>query len=247
MKYQIDFGFPLELPAYLNLPSWRQAKHVLDLGSGDGYYATKLATYFPDKRYTCVDIDQRAIDAGRKQFAGWRNNNIEYSRADVLNYHGNFPIAIARLLVQHLDTPQDLLRAAPNFLRPGGVLIVIDSDDRSRLFWPTEKCRRIERFFCSFSEFQPGRKYSAKMVDIAPSYGFESKVHHLLLIPSSLPSYKNLFYRSYQLFFQIVQEHYRMEFDYKSLFDELDEWLTDRSAYAHIGVKICIFTYESSR
>jgi len=241
MKYQVDFSFPLEFPVYLTLDSWLTADRVLDLGSGDGYYATRLATYFPDKVYTCVDIDERAIEAGKKQFQEGKGYKIEYALGDALDYRGKFSIAIARLLVQHLDAPQDLFRSAPNFLEPGGILMVIDSDDRSRLFWPNQEYPLIKSFFRAFNEFQPGRQFCSHMLEMAPQYGFEKEATHLLLIPSSIPGYKNVFYESNKLIFKIVQEHYDMEFDYNSLFAELDGWVANQYTYAHIGVNIIAF------
>ena len=241
MKYQVDFSFPLELPVYLNLPSWYAAERVLDLGSGDGYYATRLAEYFPDKHYSCVDIDQRAIDTGKERYGNLTGCRIEFSTEDVLQFRGDFPVALARLLVQHLNTPEELFSAAPNFVHTGGTLVVIDSDDRSRLFWPVEICRTIETFFGAFSEFQPGRKHSAEMTEIAKDYGFEIETNKTLLIPSSIPTYKSLFRESYQLFFEIVQKHYAMEYDYDSLFTELETWAREPRAYAQIGVNVSAY------
>ena len=236
MKYQVDFSFPLELPVYLTLDSWVTADRVLDLGSGDGYYATRLATYFPEKLYTCIDLDERAIAAGRKQFDNTNQYQIEFAKYDVSDYHGNFPVAIARLLVQHLEAPEDLLLAAPHFLCSGGLLLVIDSNDQCRLFWPPEKCQKIDAFFRAFSTFQPGRTHSSNMVQVATNHGFDVEINQTLIIPSSIPTYKEVFYKSYQLFFEIVQKHYKMNFDYDTLFLELKDWARSAGTYAQIGV-----------
>ena len=246
MKYQVDFSFPLELPTYLDLDSWCSADRVLDLGSGDGYYATRLATYFPNKLYTCIDIDERALEFGKTQIPDPHSHRIDFQFGDALKYAGDFPVAIARLLVQHLESPTDLLLAAPNFLRPDGTLIVIDSDDLSRLFWPPEETSLIDKFFRSFSEFQPGRRHSSNMIDLAADHGFKITTSRTLLIPSSLPTYKDVFYRSYQLFFQIVQKHYGMEFDYDSLFLELQKWARSERTYAQIGVNFSAYQLYGS-
>lgn len=243
MKYQVDFSFPLELPVILDLEPWRAADRVLDLGSGDGYYATRLATYFPNKHYTCIDIDERALEAGKTQFAGLTPSPIDFHFGDALQFAGDFPIAVARLLVQHLETPDDLLKAAPNFLRPGGTLLVIDSNDQSRLFWPDEQCHRIETFFRNFAEYQPGRIHSSIMTEVATNHGFQVEMNRTILIPSSIPTYKDVFYKSYQLFFEIVQKHYGMEFDYQSLFLDLQEWARSQRTYAQIGVNVCAYRF----
>ena len=250
MRYQVDFSFPLELPMYLSHSSWCTADRVLDLGSGDGYYVRRLATYFPNKSYTCIDIDERAIDAGRTQSTTPDPNavnstkyQIDFRTDDILTCRGNFPFAIARLLVQHLDSPQDLFVAAPHFLRNGGVLVVIDSDDRTRLFWPKEKFRRIDEFFEKFHEYQPGRSHGETMMKIASSHGFEVQTYQVLTIPSSLPTFKEIFYKSYQLFFEIVKKHYNMDFDYESLASELRTWSQDRGSYSQIGVSVGIYRW----
>ena len=250
MRYQVDFSFPLELPVYLATEAWRTADRVLDLGSGDGYYARRLASYFPDRSYTCLDIDNRAIEAAKTQYltSGEDPKNveryqIEFETGDILNYRGSFPAAIARLLVQHLEAPEDLFAVAPNFLRKGGTLIVIDSNDQARLFWPKDGCCRIDAFFRAFAEFQPGRRNSSIMMDVACDYGFEILIHQTLTIPSSVPTYKENFHNSYRLFFEIVEKYYRMSYDYESLRIELDEWARNDRSYSQIGVNVCVYQF----
>ena len=250
MRYQVDFSFPLELPVYLSTASWHTAKRVLDLGSGDGYYLRRLASYFPDKSYTGIDLDERTIHAARTQAVTLlkesinRNElSITFETADVLCYTGSFSVAVARLLVQHLNVAEDLFVAAPKFLQHGGTLVVIDSNDHARLFWPKDTCGQIDAFFQAFSEFQPGREHSAAMMRIAPDHGFEVQTHQLLTVPSSVPTYKDLFHRSYQLFFEIVERHYKMPFDYESLAFELDNWAQSKNSYSQIGVNVCVYRF----
>ena len=241
MKYQVDFSFPLELPVFLNNKSWCTARRILDLGSGDGYYATRLANYFPDKAYTCVDIDERAIKIGKNQANEYGNHKIKFSVADILRYNGDFPVAIARLLVQHLSTPEELFSAASNFLNADGTLIVIDSSDEARLFWPTKLCRHLELFFQTFTNFQPGRKNCINMPNIAADYGFNVESTQTIIIPSSIPTYKKTLYESYRLVFEVVRKHYNMPFDYKSLLIELERWAQSPRGYAQIGVNASIY------
>lgn len=252
MRYQVDFSFPLELPAYLTLESWSSANQVLDLGSSDGYYTKRLAEYFQDKSYTCIDIDPRAIESGRTQSAASGGDSvtsekcrIEFESGNVLNYRGSYPAAIARLLVQHLDAPEALFMAAPNFLRNDGILIVIDSNDKERCFWPLYKYKIIDRFFEEFNEFQPARNHSTAMLKSARDFGFDVEVHKMVTIPSSIPTYKNLFHISYRLFFEIVEQHYKMPFDYEGLSCELELWAQDPGSYAQIGVNVCAYRFVS--
>lgn len=235
MRYQVDFSFPLELPFYFSLGAWHEAKDVVDLGSGNGYYLGRLATYFPDKCYTGIDFDERAINEAR---TGTDGSRFKFEVANVLNYVGEFPVGIARLLVQHLDSSEALFIAARNFLKQDGRLIVIDSNDAARLFWPAETYGHINDFFQAFSEFQRGRRHSDGMMQISKQHGFENEKSQLLLIPSSLPTCKDILHQSYRLVFEIVREHYRMPFDYDRLTRELGAWVKDEGSYSQIGVNL---------
>ncbi|MCY4385430.1 MAG: class I SAM-dependent methyltransferase [Nitrospinae bacterium] len=245
MQYQVDFSFPLELQFYLSLGSWLEARNVVDLGTGNGYYLRQLASYFRNKFYTGIDFDERLVKEAQalsdEEAVNPNDERISYDVADVLSYTGEFSVGVARLLVQHLDSSEDLFIAARNFLKQDGTLVVIDSNDNARFFWPTDSCRQIDAFFRKFSEFQPGRNYSDSMMQSSKNYGFEIEKSQLLLIPSSLPTYKNLFHESYHLFFDIVQGHYGMPFDYESLRLELDDWARNEGSYSQIGVNLCSY------
>lgn len=245
MQYQVDFSFPLELQIYFSLESWLEARDVVDLGTGNGYYLRQLASYFRDKFYTGIDFDERLVKEAQAfpdgEAVNSNDGRISYDVADVLSYTGEFSVGVARLLVQHLDSSEDLFIAARNFLKQDGTLIVIDSNDDARFFWPTDSCRQIDAFFHEFSEFQPGRHNSDAMMQSSKNYGFEIEKSQLLLIPSSLPTYKDLFHRSYHLFFDIVQGHYEMPFDYKKLRRELDDWVQREGSYSQIGVNLCSY------
>ena len=79
------------------------------------------------------------------------------------------------------------------------------------------------------------------MMQIAHDYGYEVQAHKMLIVPSSIPTYKDLFYRSYRLFFEIVQKHYQMPFDYEGLAIELNNWVQDKNSYSQVGVNVCVY------
>ena len=245
MQYQVDFSFPLELQFYFSLGSWLEARDVVDLGTANGYYLRQLASYFRDKLYTGIDFDERLVKEAQtlsdEETVNSNDERISYDVADVLSFTGDFSVGIARLLVQHLDSCEDIFIAARNFLKQDGTLIVIDSNDEARFFWPIESCQQIDAFFHAFSEFQPGRHNSDAMMQLSKDYGFEIEKSQLLLIPSSLPTYKDLFHESYHLFFKIVQGHYGMPFDYEKLRRELDDWARREGSYSQIGVNLCSY------
>ena len=245
MQYQVDFSFPLELQFYFSLESWLEARDAVDLGTGNGYYLRRLASYFRGKSYTGVDFDERLVEEAKahpdEAAVNSDDERISYDVADVLGYTGEFSVDVARLLVQHLTSSEELFIAAKNFLKKDGTLIVIDSNDDARFFWPADSCRQIDAFFHAFSEFQPGRHNSDAMMQSSKNYGFEIEKSRLLLIPSSLPTYKDLFHESYHLFFDIVQGHYEMPFDYEKLRRELDDWAEREGSYSQIGVNLCSY------
>lgn len=102
---------------------------VLDLGGGDGGDAVRLAAR--GHRVTLVDQSSGMLAAGRERAreAGV-GDLVECVEADVLRLPeavgaGRFDAVLCHNVIQYLDDPAAVLRAAVAPLRPGGVLSVM--------------------------------------------------------------------------------------------------------------------------
>ena len=112
--------------------------NVLEAGSGPEFFTEKLLELLPNSSITAVEIDpvlhEKAV-AYLQDKAGDRVNRIEASVADTGLDDNTFDFAIARLLFVHLPDPVAAAREIFRILKPGGKLVIIDSD--ADLFWLT--------------------------------------------------------------------------------------------------------------
>ena len=80
MIRQVDLLFPAELSFYMNEIRWLESRSVLDIGTGNAYYLSNLANYFPEKSYTGIDIDLENIKFAQQYLDNSKNrvgNNIK--------------------------------------------------------------------------------------------------------------------------------------------------------------------------
>jgi SAM-dependent methyltransferase len=103
----------------------------IDLGCGGGEVTLEIARLVaPGGSVTGVDMDEIKLDLGRREAAGRGLGNVEFRRLDIRDWDepGGYDAVYCRFLLQHLSQPVDLLRRMWAGVRPGGVLIVEDSD-----------------------------------------------------------------------------------------------------------------------
>jgi SAM-dependent methyltransferase len=103
----------------------------IDLGCGGGEVTLEIARLVaPGGSVTGVDMDEIKLDLARREAAGRGLGNVEFRRLDIRDWDepGGYDAVYCRFLLQHLSQPVDLLRRMWAGVRPGGVLIVEDSD-----------------------------------------------------------------------------------------------------------------------
>lgn len=110
----------------------RDGMSVLDVGCGPGFITDNLLRSFPEIRVTAVDMDDTLAKKARRYLEGQPAERVRVVNASILNsglVENSFDFAVARLVFQHLPQPNDAAREIRRLLRPGGKLVIIDSDD----------------------------------------------------------------------------------------------------------------------
>jgi SAM-dependent methyltransferase len=240
MRLQTDLSQPLELSFFFNNRTWLEAETVLDVGTGNAHYLGQLARYFPTKRYLGIDTDPSHIEVARRDVP-----SIPFVVQDAHDVRGAYDVALARLLVQHLPSVTDFLTSMRRAVKPGGLLIVIESADDQRRFVPA--VGSMVRFFEAFRAKRRAdgcnRDAGRLLAEQASRFGFEPEASALLLVPSTIPGHKNLFLETYLTVLDVVQGAFQVDFDYGRLAADLRLWGADPTSYTQLGVHIASYRH----
>lgn len=107
---------------YLVAASLVQGADVLDIGSGEGYGASTLA--WRARSVVGVDPDRASIDHAASRYA---REGLRFFTgcAEALPFpDGSFDACVAFELIEHLQSPEAMVREARRVLRPDGLLLV---------------------------------------------------------------------------------------------------------------------------
>jgi ubiquinone/menaquinone biosynthesis C-methylase UbiE len=241
MRLQTDLSQPLELSFFFNSPIWREAETVLDVGTGNAHYLWQLARYFPAKRYIGIDTDPSHIEVARRDVP-----SMQFLLQDAHDVQGAYDVALARLLVQHLPSVGDFLTSMRRAIKPGGLLIVIESSDDQRKFSPP--LGSMVRFFEAFRAKRRAdgcnRDAGRLLAEQASQFGFERETSALLVVPSTIPGHKDLFLETYLTVLDVVQGAFQVDFDYGRLAADLKRWWADSTSYTQLGVHIASYRHS---
>lgn len=135
---QVEVGSVLE-DELLGMLALDPGAHVLDLGCGPGFFAERLARrWLPTGRVTGVDVDPELLARGRARLAeeGLAVELRAGSAVALPLADGAVDMAYARFLFQHLSEPERALAEMIRVTRPGGRVVVVDTDDGGLVVHP---------------------------------------------------------------------------------------------------------------
>jgi SAM-dependent methyltransferase len=94
---------------------------ILDMACGCGFGTALLAETHPDKFFTGVDIDPRAIEYAKKHYSA---KNLNYICADALSWNdGKYDSIVSLETIEHLPTPTRLIQNILSILSDQGRVI----------------------------------------------------------------------------------------------------------------------------
>lgn len=126
----------VELPSILRtIP---RGGSFIDLGCGMGQLADAVAQACPDVRIYGLDSDPLAVEQSRKHFGSRPGLSFLCRSLEQGPPSGFAPVdtAVMRMLLLQYTEPANALRAARSWLKPGGILHVLELDDRAMIFEP---------------------------------------------------------------------------------------------------------------
>jgi ubiquinone/menaquinone biosynthesis C-methylase UbiE len=174
------------------------AQDVLEVGSGPGFVSDLLAELAPEGSLHAVEPSPT--------LAAQIRDNVRQAPARGLFVHQAFgnalplgdaqiDFAYARFVLQHVPTPQSVVREVHRVLRPGGRFCAVDSDDGLVIFHPQEP--RVEQLLRDAQSIQAGqggdRFIGRKLQVMFADAGFVNVRSRVLSLTSSELPFQVLF------------------------------------------------------
>ena len=158
---------------------------ILDLGSGPGFLACELAQEVgATGRIVAVDIsaDMNAISSKRIAAAGL-GDGVEILEGDATALalaDDTFDAAVSMQVIEYLADPDAALHQLVRVLRPGGRLVIIDTDWDS-LVWAARDRGRAARVAAAWNEHLPDPYLPRSLAPRLRAAGFE--VREIRIVP----------------------------------------------------------------
>ncbi|MEW6683227.1 MAG: class I SAM-dependent methyltransferase [Nitrospirota bacterium] len=111
---------------------------VLDVGCGRGRILTRLATLYPNSRFTGLDLSPEAIASARDEASRHGLRNIEFATADVSDFDrtaepGSFDVVTTFDAIHDQARPLNVLKGIYRTLTPDGVYLMQDISGTSHV------------------------------------------------------------------------------------------------------------------
>jgi SAM-dependent methyltransferase len=240
-RLQTDFCISQELSIYYTSPTWMSQVHsVLDVGTGNGYFLTRLARLFPDKRYIGLDSSEELIALARDTTDA---SAATFQVGDYFTASGRYDAVVMRLLWQHLETDRfdEALAVLTRITHPGSIVMISDAFDEVRAFTPDLPSLRDMISAYTARENAQGRTRSVakRLLDWAhASQSWRVGSHLPLVIPSSIPGHLALFKQVYSLWIDLFESLELSGIDFIAARHELLRWSDSPVAYTQAGLNV---------
>lgn len=132
---QVELVRELEQPILHRLGLHTTAT-VLDLGCGPGHLTRSLLELAPEGQVIGVDVDAHLLAQASDRYG---RDGIRFVQAwahEIPLADRSVDLVYSRFLFQHLSEPARVLRELRRLLRPGGQIVLVDTDDGGLVMYP---------------------------------------------------------------------------------------------------------------
>jgi SAM-dependent methyltransferase len=146
----------------------REARRILDLGTGDGRLLALLQRNRPHVFGVGLDISETMLNAARARFAGEETVElVEHDMIDPLPNLGRFDAVVSSMAIHHLehDRKRALYGEVFDLLEPGGVFANFE-----HVASPTERLHLA--FFAAIGEPLEHEDPSDRLLDVESQLGY---------------------------------------------------------------------------
>ncbi len=151
----------------------------LDVGCGGGDVSVELARLVaPNGRVVAIDLDEVKIDIARDEAATQHVSNVDFRVANLENcvLGEEFDVAHARFVLTHLRNPKEALTKIRGALKPGGIVVVADTNFHGLFSHPESPA--VQRYVKLYTETLKRRNGDAdiglRLAELLSEAGFEN-------------------------------------------------------------------------
>jgi SAM-dependent methyltransferase len=243
LALQVDLFLGHELGFLQQFVPWKEARSVLDVGCGNGYYLAKLAPFFPEKAFTGLDVSAELIALARKFRA---RPGLGFIAGDFFAFRPpqEYDLVLMRFLVQHLTDFEAILAKVRETLAPGGTLLVIEPElNRSANTPPTP---RFEELLRTFERVRVRQGTMRASLDAMADYGvghplWETISDTRVFIPNIGPFAGSKVVAMYNRWVDLCERSGLFEYDFEAARAEILAWAAESSSFSRIGLRLLAF------
>ena len=151
----------------------------LDVGCGGGDVSVELARLVaPNGRVIAIDLDEVKIDIARAEAAAQHISNVDFQVAKIedCQLREEFDVVHARFVLTHLRNPSEALTKIRTALKPGGVIVVADTNFQGLFSQPESPA--VHRYVKLYTETLKRRDGDAdiglRLPELLSQAGFEN-------------------------------------------------------------------------
>ncbi|MFO1184508.1 MAG: class I SAM-dependent methyltransferase [Bauldia sp.] len=249
LNLQVDLFLPQELDYLRHDPVWHSASDVLDVGCGNGYYLSRLQSFFPAKSYVGMDVSPELIRVAEGAHA---RQGIRFYRKDFFNDadENTYDVILLRFVLQHLSDFPAILAGAERRLRFGGSLFVIEPSLAESETWPPTPLflgvfEAFERRQAELGRLRMDVGRIGGLVDGRP--GWSVTRESVVSVPGIGPFAGSKTMAAFGRWVDLCERAAGFDYPFAAVRAEIAEWGRNPSAFSRIVLRVVRLTYAGGR
>jgi SAM-dependent methyltransferase len=242
---------------------WSQAERMLEIGSGNGVYLSRLAVQFQEKTFQGIEKQPLFVTKSNERFMSPR---LGFQEGDAVVFYPQWvnsaDVVLFRLTLQHLSDPIIALQNAWHYLAPGGHILIIDSCDMAKQ--SSHPIIAIQEALKLVAEHQREKGRGNRRITLDLLKALESEkdpLSDLYEVAFSNLSQKGeilceiirfegerdrkISFNQGLLFLNLLHRTYQIPVDFDTAYDQLKAYLKDDTAWSTPGMHYLVLKKKS--